>query len=73
MLVSFLDSYKNTTKMKKPMEEETIWQQLYRFIGSIQDEIKDDKPDLLEIDFWLFKIERRVKILEKEMTNREKA
>ena len=59
--------------MKKPMEEETIWQQLYRFIGSIQDEIKDDKPDLLEIDFWLFKIERRVKILEKEMTNREKA
>ena len=45
--------------------KETIWEELQRFIGSIQDEIKSENPDPVAIDFWLFKIERRVAILKK--------
>lgn len=45
--------------------EETIWQELQRFIDSIHDEIRDDNPDDVAIDFWLYKIERRIKILRK--------
>jgi len=43
--------------------EETIWQELQRFIDSIRDEIKTTDPDRISIDFWLFKIERRIKML----------
>jgi hypothetical protein len=43
--------------------KETIWDELDRFVGSISDEIRHKKPDRVAIDFWLFKIERRVKIL----------
>ena len=51
--------------------EEDIWQQLDRFIGSIRDEIRDDDPDIVSIDFWLFKIERRVKILRDELSRKK--
>lgn len=43
--------------------EETIWEELDRFIGSISDEIRSDDQDRNAIDFWLFKIKRRVNIL----------
>ena len=43
--------------------KETIWQELQRFIDSIRDEAKSADPDQVSIDFWLFKIERRIKIL----------
>jgi len=44
-------------------KEETIWEQLDRFIGSIKDEIRSDDQDSIAIDFWLFKIKRRVDVL----------
>lgn len=47
-------------------KEETIFEQLYRFTASIRDEVRDTKPDKVSIDFWLYKIERRIKVLEKE-------
>ena len=43
--------------------EETIWEELDRFISSIKDEIKSDNQDNISIDFWLFKIKRRVAVL----------
>ena len=43
--------------------KETIWQELQRFIDSIRDEAKSADPDQVSIEFWLFKIERRIKIL----------
>jgi hypothetical protein len=43
--------------------KETIWQELQRFIDSIRDEAKTTDPDRISIDFWLFKIERRIKML----------
>ena len=42
-------------------KEETIWEELDRFIDSIRCEIRSDEPDLVSVDFWLFKIERRKK------------
>jgi len=48
-------------------KEETIWEELDRFIGSIKDEIRSDDPEFVSIDFWLFKIERRVNILKAEL------
>ena len=44
-------------------EKETIWEELDRFIGSIHDEIRSKEPDNVAIDFWLFKIKRRIKML----------
>ena len=43
--------------------EETIWEELYRFIDSIHDEIRSDDISRVSIDFWVFKIKRRVDIL----------
>ena len=53
------------------MKEETIWEELERFIGSIKDEIRSDEPDSVSIDFWLYKIERRVDILKVWCENSE--
>jgi len=44
-------------------KEETIWEELYRFVDSIHDEIRDEDPSMVSIDFWLFKIKRRVNTL----------
>ena len=44
-------------------ENEEFWKDIQRFIDSIHDEVRTKKPDISAIDFWLFKIERRVKIL----------
>jgi len=52
-------------------KEETIWEELDRFIGSIKDEIRSDEPDESAIDFWLFKIERRVNILKEHIEKDE--
>ena len=49
------------------MAEETIWEELERFTGSIHDEIRSENPNFSAIDFWLFKIERRIKIIKDEM------
>ena len=59
--------------MKTEEQEETIWEQLDRFTGSIRDEIRDDNPDVSAIDFWLWKIERRVNILKQELKSRDSA
>ena len=48
--------------------EEDIWEQLERFTGSIKDEIKSNNPDPVAIDFWLFKIDRRVELLKEHLT-----
>ena len=53
------------------MKKETIWQELDRFINSIKDEIRSKDQDNISIDFWLFKIERRINMLKKE-TNPKK-
>ena len=52
------------------MKDESIWDELGRFIGSIKDEIRSDEPDESAIDFWLFKIERRVGILKKHFDSK---
>ncbi len=49
-------------------EEESIWEQLERFTGSIKDEIRSNNPDQSAINFWVFKIERRVQILKEHLT-----
>ena len=49
------------------IETETIWDELNRFIDSIHDEINDDNPDPIAIDFWLFKIRRRIDIIHKHI------
>lgn len=46
--------------MKK---EDKIWTNLERYIQTIRDEIRTAEPDAVTIDFYLFKIERRIKIL----------
>ena len=55
--------------MAKDNTEETFWEQTQRFIDSIQDEIKSPEPDQVAIEFWLFKIERKVNILKEYLTN----
>jgi hypothetical protein len=45
------------------MKEDRIWKDIQRFIDSIHDEISTAKPDRVAVDFWLFKLERRMKIL----------
>lgn len=56
--------------MKK---EDKIWTDLERYIKIISDEIRTSEPDRVTIDFFLFKIERRIKILKdyiNEKTNK---
>lgn len=55
------------------MKEDKIWKDLQRFIDSIHDEIRVKKPDRVAIDFWLFKIERRVKQLKDYIDDRASA
>jgi len=45
------------------MKNDVFWDDIQRFIDSISAEIRSDEPDRNAIDFWLFKIERRIKIL----------
>jgi DNA primase len=45
------------------MKKETIWQEIDRYIKTISDEIRTAKPDRVTVDFYLFKIERRIAIL----------
>ena len=52
-------------------KEETIWEELDRFLGSIRDEIKSDDPDASAIDFWLYKIQRRVILLKEHIEKHE--
>jgi hypothetical protein len=47
--------------------KETIWEELDRFIGSIEDELRSDNPNPISIDFWLFKIKRRIDILHSKL------
>jgi hypothetical protein len=49
------------------MKKETIWQELDRYIKTISDEIRTAKPDRVTVDFYLFKIERRIAILKKQI------
>ena len=45
------------------MKQDRIWSDLDRYIKIISKEIRTAKPDRVTIDFYLFKIERRIKIL----------
>jgi hypothetical protein len=47
--------------MKKANDR--FWIDIQRFIDSIRDEAHSARPDRVSIDFWLFKIERRMKLL----------
>ncbi|HUX57107.1 MAG TPA: hypothetical protein VMV77_09040 [Bacteroidales bacterium] len=40
-----------------------FWKQIDGYIKNIRDEARSAKPDFITIDFYLFKLERRVKIL----------
>ena len=40
-----------------------IYVDLERYIKIIRDEIRSSEPDQITIDFYLFKIERRIKII----------
>jgi len=51
------------------MKEDRIWKDLARYIKIISEEIKTAKPDRVAIDFYLFKIERRIKILKDYMND----
>ena len=42
-----------------------FWKQLDRYFKTIEDEIKEDEPDRVTVDFYLWKIKRRVEILKK--------
>jgi len=44
--------------------EETFFENLYRLIDSISDEVRSTDPDLMAIDFWAWKIKTRITILE---------
>ena len=46
------------------MSKKTIWQELYKLIDSINNELRSDNMDKIAIDFWLFKIKRRIKIIQ---------
>jgi hypothetical protein len=45
------------------MKTDKVWTDLERYIKIIHDEIRTAKPDQVTVDFYLFKIERRIKIL----------
>jgi len=47
----------------KDMLQETIFNEMTRFVDSIRAEIRDENQDNIAIDFWLFKLDRRIKIL----------
>ena len=44
--------------------EGTIWEQLDKFTNFIHEEIRDNEPDIVVINFWLIEIQHRIKILE---------
>jgi len=50
--------------------EETIWEQLDRYIDSIGDEMRSVEPDQTAIDFWLFRIKGRVEILKEHLNKK---
>lgn len=54
------------------MAEETFMEQTKRFAGSIVDELEDEEPNLISIDFWLFKLKRRIDILRKAESKKAK-
>ena len=54
------------------MTEETFMEQTKRYAGSIVDELEDDEPNLISIDFWLFKLKRRIDILRKAESKKAK-
>lgn len=45
-------------------KEETIFEQMNRFVDSIEAEVKDENPSIVSIDFWLFKLRRRIQMLQ---------
>lgn len=50
-----------------------FWKQLDRYFSIIEDEIRSGaKPDLITIDFYLWKIKRRVKILKDYINEKNK-
>lgn len=53
------------------MKKDKIWTDLERYIKIISDEIRTAKPDRVTIDFYLFKIERRIKILKDYLDDRD--
>ena len=52
------------------MIKDKIWTDLERYIKIISDEIRTAKPDPITVDFYLFKIERRIAILKKYIDDR---
>ena len=50
-----------------------FWKDVQRYIDSIRYEIKSSDPDRTSTDFWLFKIERRFKLLRKYIEKIDKS
>ena len=71
ILIAGIGNFSTVSGQGTARGEETIWEELDRFIGSIRDEIRSDEPEEVSIDFWLFKIERRVSILKKHIEKDE--
>lgn len=48
----------------------TIWTDLERYIKIIREESRTAKPDPVTIEFYLFKIERRIKMLKEPLNEK---
>lgn len=48
------------------------WKQLDRYFKTIEAELRFKEPDLITIDFYLWKIKRRVDILKKYVNDSHK-
>lgn len=51
--------------------KDRIWIDLDRYIRIIRDEIRTADPDAVTVDFYLFKIERRIEILKNYLNDRK--
>lgn len=47
------------------------WKQLDRFFKTIEDEIRQTDPDFVTVDFYLWKIKRRVEILKRYLNEKK--
>jgi hypothetical protein len=47
-----------------------FWKQLDRYFAIIEDEIRQPDPDFVAIDFYLWKIKRRVEILKRYLNEK---
>ncbi|OGM08858.1 hypothetical protein A2Z67_02515 [Candidatus Woesebacteria bacterium RBG_13_36_22] len=54
-------------------KDNRFWNDLQRCIDELRIEIKEKEPDRITMDFWLFKIEHRIKMLKEYIEKIEKS